>query len=100
MGLFLSGGKGLSTRGAAQLLDTESTSNAWNVSPLKRGLRDRDRLGWVSSLVTNSILFCWIYTSKDRVKKVDFFQTHNQGFFLTMSGIENDKSDNSVLVSL
>ena len=48
MGLFLSGGKGLSTRGAALLLDTESTSNAWNVSPLKRGLRDRDRLGWGS----------------------------------------------------
>ena len=30
-------------------------------------------------LVTNSILFCWLFRIKDRCKKVRFQQTHNQG---------------------
>ena len=29
-------------------------------------------------LVTNSILFCWLFTIKNRCKKVRFQQTHNQ----------------------
>ena len=32
-----------------------------------------------SGLVTNSIRFCWLFTIKDRCKKVLFQQTHNQG---------------------
>ena len=30
-------------------------------------------------LVTNSILFGWLFKTKDRCKKVRFLQTHNQG---------------------
>ena len=33
----------------------------------------------VAGLVTNSILFCWLFTIKDRCKKGSFQQTHNQG---------------------
>ena len=29
--------------------------------------------------VANSVLFCWLFTIKDRCKKVRFQQTHNQG---------------------
>ena len=32
-------------------------------------------------LVTNSILFCWLFTIKDLCNKVCFLQTHNQGCF-------------------
>ena len=32
-----------------------------------------------AGLVTNSILFCWLFKIKDRCKKVRFLQTHNQG---------------------
>ena len=32
-----------------------------------------------SGLVTNSILFCWLFKIKDQCKKVRFLQTHNQG---------------------
>ena len=42
--------------------------------------------GWYQ--VTNSIIFCWLFTIKDRCKKVRFQQTYNQGLrqlFLTVS---------------
>ena len=32
-----------------------------------------------AGLVTNSILFCWLFKIRDRCKKVRFQQTHNQG---------------------
>ena len=35
--------------------------------------------GWAPGLVTNAILLCWLFTIKDRCKKVRFQQTHNQG---------------------
>ena len=34
---------------------------------------------WGPGLVTNSILFYWLFKIKDRCKKVRFQQTHNQG---------------------
>ena len=33
----------------------------------------------ISGLVTNSIIFCWLFTIKDRCKNVRFQQMHNQG---------------------
>ena len=33
-----------------------------------------------SGLVPNSIIFCCLFTIKDRCKTVRFQQTHNQGF--------------------
>ena len=34
---------------------------------------------WEAGLVTNSILFCWLFKIKNRCKKVCSQQTHNQG---------------------
>jgi len=36
-------------------------------------------VSFASGLVTNSILFCWLFKIKDRRKKVRFQQMHNQG---------------------
>ena len=44
--------------------------------------------GPVTGLVTNSILFCCLFTIRDQCKKVRFQQTHNQGLrqlLLTLS---------------
>ena len=57
-------------------------------------------------LVTNSILFCWLFKFKDsRCKKVRFQQTHNQGLrllFLTVYwDLRSERGTyDSVLVSL
>ena len=56
-------------------------------------------------LVTNSILFCWLFEIKDRCKKVRFQQTHNQGLrqlLLTVSWDLRAKcgTPDGVLVSL
>ena len=58
-----------------------------------------------SELVTNSILFCWLLTIKDRWKKVRFQQTHYQGLrrlLLTVSWDLRAKqgTPDGVLVSL
>ena len=44
-------------------------------------------VGCAPCLVTNSILFCWLFTFNDQCKKVRFQQTHNQGLhqLLTVS---------------
>ena len=41
-------------------------------------LKKSQSQGQIPGLVTNSILFCWLFTIKDRCKKVRFQQTHNE----------------------
>ena len=56
--------------------------------PCRAWYRHRYRGCAEAELVTNSTLFCWLFTIKGRCKKVGFQQTHNQGphqLFLTVS---------------
>ena len=47
---------------------------------LRKGKLWREEGGVDCPEVTKSILFCWLFTIKDRCKELLFQQTHNHGF--------------------